>query len=159
MKTLKRRSQNQEKSVAKNMNARTVVASGAKWNAKGDVRNDKFLIECKTTSKDFYKVTTKVWEKISKEAVKDGLRIPLLIVDLKDSDRYVIFNPNDFDFTFSTLHFANTPTAKSYSLREWDNADELPLGFTLESVQNPCKNHVLLALTFNNFIHYFKNEL
>ena len=31
MKTLKRRSQNQEKSVAKNMNAKTVVASGAKW--------------------------------------------------------------------------------------------------------------------------------
>ena len=64
MKTVKKRSQIQEKSVAKDMGAKTVVASGAMWFSKGDVRNDKFLIECKTTEKDFYSITIKVWEKI-----------------------------------------------------------------------------------------------
>ena len=34
MKTVKRRSQKQEKSVAKDMGAKVVVASGAMWSAK-----------------------------------------------------------------------------------------------------------------------------
>ena len=76
MKTVKRRSQKQEKSVAKDFNARTVVASGAKWGAKGDVRNDKFLIECKTTEKDYYSLTANVWEKIEREAITDHMRTP-----------------------------------------------------------------------------------
>ena len=67
MKTVKRRSQKQEKSVAKDFNARMTVASGALWGMKGDVRNDKFLIECKTTEKGYYSVTNKVWEKIEDE--------------------------------------------------------------------------------------------
>ena len=64
MKTVKRRSQKQEKSVAKDFNANVTVASGAFWGMKADVRNDKFLIECKTTEKDYYSLTAKVWEKI-----------------------------------------------------------------------------------------------
>ena len=96
MKTVKRRSQKQEKSVAKMFNAKQVIASGSLWFADSDVRNDLFLIECKTTEKDFYSITTKVWEKIEEEALKDGMRRPLLIVDLRDKDRYVVFNPNQF---------------------------------------------------------------
>ena len=64
MKTVKRRSQLQEKSVAKDFNAKVTVASGALWGMKADVRNEKFLIECKTTEKDYYSLTAKVWEKI-----------------------------------------------------------------------------------------------
>lgn len=92
-KSVKKKSQKQESSVAKEMDARTVVASGALWGAKGDVRNDRFLIECKTTEKDFYTITAKVWEKIQNEATKDNLREPLLIIDLHDSEkeRYVCF--------------------------------------------------------------------
>ena len=93
----KKRSQKQEKSIAKAFNAKTVVASGAKWGAKGDVRNDKFLIECKTTQEDHYRVTSKVWEKIQEEATRDHIRIPLLIVDLQDKERYVVFRPTDFE--------------------------------------------------------------
>ena len=96
MKTVKRRSQKQEKSVAKDFNARPTVASGALWGMKGDVRNDKFLIECKTTEKDYYSITAKVWEKIEKEALKDHMRIPLMIIDLKDRERIIVFRPQDF---------------------------------------------------------------
>ena len=102
---VKRKSQKQEKDVANHFNAKTVIASGAFWSAKGDVRSDKFLIECKFTDRKSYVVTSKVWEKISKEAVKDHLRIPLLIVDIRGT-RIVIFNPHDFedDVTLPVYH-------------------------------------------------------
>lgn len=102
-------SQKQEKSVAKDLNARTVVASGALWGAKADVRNSQFLVECKTTEKYYYTITAKVWEKICKEANRDGMRDPLLVIDLHNNhkERYVCFPFNiiPFDLDGST----NTP--------------------------------------------------
>lgn len=105
---VKKRSQRQEKSTAKAFNAKTVVASGAKWGAKGDVRNDKFLIECKTTKKSFYTLTAKTWEKIEREAIRDHLRIPLMVIDLEDKDRVVVFRPQDFNVLITSV-IANTP--------------------------------------------------
>ena len=94
---VKKKSQLQEKSVAKDLEAKTVIASGALWGSKGDVRHDEFLVECKTTEKPFYSLTMKVWEKIEKEAVKDGLRIPLMCVDVNDGkDRYAVFLEKHF---------------------------------------------------------------
>lgn len=92
----KKKSQKQEKSVAKHFNAKTVIASGAIWSSKGDVRNNDFLIECKYTDRGSYSVTSKVWEKISLEAVNDHLRIPLLVIDIQDT-RLIVFNPCDFE--------------------------------------------------------------
>ena len=94
---VKKKSQLQEKSVAKDLDAKTVIASGALWGSKGDVRHDEFLVECKTTEKPFYSVTMKVWEKIEKEAIRDGLRIPLMCVDINDgADRFAVFREKDF---------------------------------------------------------------
>lgn len=94
---VKKKSQLQEKSVAKDLNAKTVVASGALWGSKGDVRHDEFLVECKTTEKPFYSLTMKVWEKIEKEAVRDGLRTPLMCVDINNGeDRYAVFLEKHF---------------------------------------------------------------
>ena len=94
---VKKKSQKQEKSVAKDLNAKTVIASGALWGSKGDVRHDQFLVECKTTDKPFYSLTMKVWEKIEKEAVKDGLRIPVMCVDLNGGkERYAVFVSKHF---------------------------------------------------------------
>lgn len=96
MKTVKRRSQKQEKSVAKDFNAKVTVASGALWGMKGDIRSDKFLIECKTTAKTYYSLTAKTWEKIEQEAIRDHMRIPLMVIDLEDRDRVVVFRMKDF---------------------------------------------------------------
>ena len=86
---VKKKSQLQEKRVAKDLDARTVVASGALWCSKGDVRHDDFLVECKTTENPYYSLTMKVWEKIEKEATRDGLRVPLMCVDVNGGkDRY-----------------------------------------------------------------------
>ena len=160
MKTVKKRSQIQEKSVAKDMGANTVVASGAMWSAKGDVRNDNFLIECKTTEKGFYSITTKVWEKISLEADKDGMRIPLLFVDLRDTDRYVVFNPNDFSVQVNTYEIVPHVHGgcKSYRFKGYTE-EELPLLFSLTPVKMNKKNHILMVMKYADFRKQFEEEL
>lgn len=91
------KSQAQERRVAKELQADTVIASGALWGSKGDVRSGRFLIECKTTSKDYYSLTVDTWNKISKEALKDGMRIPIMQIELSGGkERIVIINIHDF---------------------------------------------------------------
>ena len=84
--------------MAKDFNAKVTVASGALWGMKADVRSDNFLIECKTTEKDYYSLTSKVWEKIEQEAIRDHLRTPLMVIDLEDKDRVIVFRPQDFNY-------------------------------------------------------------
>ncbi len=83
---VKKKSQLQEKQVAKDLSAEVVIASGALWGSKGDVRSDKFLVECKTTDKSYYTLSVPTWQKIEKEAVKDGLRIPVMCIELKPAN-------------------------------------------------------------------------
>lgn len=92
----KRNSKNQESRVAKEVLGKVTPASGALWGSKGDVRNDLFLIECKTTKKDFYSLTFTVWDKIYVEAIKDGLRIPVMCIDLNNgSKRFAVLCTKD----------------------------------------------------------------
>lgn len=160
MKTVKRRSQKQEKSVAKDFSAKTVVASGALWGAKGDVRNDKFLIECKTTEKDYYTITNKVWEKIEEEALKDRMRTPLLIIDLQDRDRYVVFNPNQFVKQVNT--YETVPHVhggcKSYKFKGYTDED-LPILFSMIPLKSMKKNHILMVMKIAEFEDYFEDEI
>lgn len=159
MKTVKKRSQLQEKSVAKSFGARPTAASGALWGMKGDVRNDKFLIECKTTEKDYYTVTTKVWEKIQSEAIKDHDRTPLLVVDLCDTDRYVIFDPCYFERGFSENVIAGGSVCKSFKLKECKEHKYMPILFCLEAEKANKRRHTLMAWGVNEFTDYFKEEL
>ena len=78
-----KRSRRQEQKTAKETDGRTTPASGSRWHQKADVRSDKFLIECKTTAKDSYRLTAKTWEKIYKEALRDGIREPVMRIDLR----------------------------------------------------------------------------
>ena len=160
MSTVKRRSQKQEKSVAKDFNARPTVASGALWGMKGDVRNDKFLIECKTTEKDYYSITTKVWEKIEDEALKDRMRTPLLIIDLQDTDRYVVFNPNQFIRQVNTCQVAPHVHGgcKSYRFKGYTQED-LPILFSVIPLKSKKKNHILMVMKMTEFEDFFEKEL
>ena len=160
MSTVKRRSQKQEKSVAKDFNARPTVASGALWGMKGDVRNDKFLIECKTTEKDYYSITTKVWEKIEDEALKDRMRTPLLIIDLQDTDRYVVFNPNQFIRQVNTYEIAPHVHGgcKSYRFKGYTQED-LPILFSVIPLKSKKKNHILMVMKMTEFEDFFEKEL
>ena len=94
--TTKYHSTKQENKVAKEMNAKPVIGSGSLWGSKGDVRAEDYLIECKTTSKSFYSLRADTWNKIEREAVKDGLRIPVMCIDLENGAyRLAVFKYND----------------------------------------------------------------
>lgn len=160
MRTIKKRSQLQEKSVAKDFNAKVTVASGALWGMKADVRNDKFLIECKTTEKDYYSLSSKVWEKIEQEAIKDHLRIPLMVIDLEDRDRVVVFRPQDFDLPIDTRCF-QSEIPKSIRVRaDMFGYDEFG-DYSSMLITHICgkKNNVICLMLQKDFEEQFKEEL
>ena len=161
MKTVKRRSQKQEKSVAKKFNARLTAASGALWGMKGDVRSDKFLIECKTTEKDYYTLTAKVWEKIQEEAIQDHMRIPLMVIDLKDTDRYVVFRPKDFNKSMVSPLLSSVQVNKSVRITS-TMVGEMETGDYIHSQQfilSGKQNSVLCVMMYKDFEEEFKEEL
>lgn len=92
----KLKSKNQENKVAKELSGRVTPASGALWGSKGDVKSDKFLVECKTTEKEFYTLTFNVWDKIYREAIKEGLRIPVMCIDIMNGKKRfaVMYTPD-----------------------------------------------------------------
>lgn len=94
----KLRSKKQEKRVASELKGKTQPASGALWGAKADVRSDLFLVECKTTLKDYYQLSYNIWNKIYREAVKDGLRIPVMCIDLNGGkERVAVLRTDDLN--------------------------------------------------------------
>lgn len=160
MKTVKRRSQKQEKSVAKEFNAKVTVASGALWGSKGDVRNSRYLIECKTTEKDYYSLTAKVWEKIEQEAIRDHMRIPLMVIDLEDRDRVIVFRPQDFDSKIDTRclqrEIPKSVRVKANMLGYDEFGD-----YTSMVVTHICgkKDNVLCLMLQKDFEESYKEEL
>lgn len=90
------KSKKQESKVAKEMSGKVTPASGALWGCKADVRSEKFLVECKTTEKEFYSLTFNVWDKIYNEAIKEGLRVPVMCIDLNNGkERYAVLRTHD----------------------------------------------------------------
>lgn len=103
----KRKSTLQEKRVAKELGGRVTPASGALWGAKADVRNDQFLVECKTTSKDHYVLNYSTWEKIRHEALRDGFREPVMCIDLLDGKHRLAV----LDYTINTDYASRLPAS------------------------------------------------
>lgn len=165
MRTVKKRSQKQEKSVAKELDAKLVVASGALWSAKGDVRTYRCLVECKTTEKPYYSVTAKVWEKIEREACSDSMRTPLLIVDLEDKDRMVVFNPKYFIADLPSPYdcTSNGEDKKSYriSLSNLEEVGKCFDTYIYAQLFMICgtKKNLLCYMRFKDFIENYKEEI
>jgi hypothetical protein len=89
MQTNLKLSRTQEKGVAKRLGGQLTVSSGNKWFDKGDVKTDRYLVECKTTGKLSYAIKSSELRKIETEALLEG-RNPVLVFDL-DGRRYAIF--------------------------------------------------------------------
>ena len=154
---VKKKSQLQEKSVAKDLNARVVVASGALWGSKGDVRHDNLLVECKTTDKDFYSLTIATWEKIEKEAIKDGLRIPVMCVDIKGGkERYAVYLKRHFKHYKGCNDInrdINTSWTDKKSFRVQCPARILMIGFKKKPTgESPC----FVVAPWDDFIYMLK---
>lgn len=100
--TTKYLSDRQEKEVAEEINGKQVIASGALWSMKADVRNDRLLVECKITEKEYYRLTLATWKKIEEQAVRDSIRYPLMCIDVKvkgEFYRYAVFDPYEIGYT------------------------------------------------------------
>ena len=96
MKNVKKKSKKQEEKIAKDIGGRTTPASGALWAFKGDVRNDKYLIEAKFTDSNSYQLNYTTWDKIKREAINDGLRIPVMQIDIQGS-QYALLRVDDLE--------------------------------------------------------------
>ena len=161
MKTVKKRSQKQEKSVAKKFGGKVTAASGALWGMKGDVRTDKFLIECKTTEKKYYTLTAKVWEKIAEEALKDHMRTPLMLIDLEDSERYVVFSPKDFVKTTVSPLIKAVELQKSVKIYKGLVGDtpEYEYVYSQQFIIEGERKSILCVMLLKDFEEEFKEEL
>ena len=174
--TTKFKSNKQEKSVSKELNGRTVVGSGSRWFADSDVKTDKFLVECKTTAKNYFSVTTELWEKIEREATKDHMRIPLMVIDLNndsvhESERYVVFKYNTFGiFPYPyagklTLEGKNAPKSYRITSGYLDNLDDAfgdkVFGklFDIASTKKSASAHTLFYMRMDDFKEFYKKEL
>lgn len=170
--TTKYNSNKQEKRVAKELNAKLTIASGSLAFQKADVRNDIFLIECKTTSKDFYNLKEDVWLRIEKQAIKDGIRTPLMCIDLNEGkDSYAVIKYLDFigyDLDMKAQYLGNTePTlidTKSFKLT--GDFKREPFSIELVKGQYPCyrqdikfinSNTHLVILPWEDFINIAKD--
>ena len=152
---VKKKSQLQEKSVAKDLDAKTVIASGALWGSKGDVRHDEFLVECKTTEKSFYSLSMKVWEKIEKEAIKDGLRIPLMCIDVNGGkDRFAVFLEKDFKHYkyYYDLYEGSTHWCENKSFQVYEPDRMLMLSYKDRKGETP----VFIVAPWEDFLYMLK---
>lgn len=117
---VKKKSKAQENKVAKDLGGKTILASGALWFAKGDVRSKHFLVECKTTGKSFYSLSASTWEKIYLEATKDGLRIPVMCVTLEKTEKNLaVLRSGDLRGMLHqepTIHYQNEKVCSNYPI-------------------------------------------
>ena len=93
---IKKKSKKQEEKIAKDIGGRTTPGSGALWFSKADVRNDKYLIEAKFTDSNKYQLKHKTWFKIKREAINDGLRIPVMQIEIQGS-QYALLRVDDLE--------------------------------------------------------------
>jgi hypothetical protein len=77
------------------------VGSGRVWNKKGDVKNQKFLIEAKQTDNKSFSITETLWDKIYGEAL-DSFRLPMMGIKIKDTE-LVVLDKEDFKNLLQSL--------------------------------------------------------
>lgn len=88
--------QKKEKRDSISFESRRTPRSGGFWFSKGDSKNDRYLIENKTSAKNSFIIKDKVWKKIEREALLSH-RIPLLSLEFGDDKlELVIINKDDF---------------------------------------------------------------
>lgn len=122
---IKKRSRKQEEKVAKELNGRPTPASGALWGAKGDVKSEQFLVECKFTDSDYYALSKKVWRKIEKEALSDNFRTPLMCIEVLGESCAVI-RREDFEMYYGkavdteAFEYISSVTKSSFRIKNVD---------------------------------------
>ena len=155
-------SQKQEKRTAKQLNGKVTPGSGCIDNFKGDVRSDRFLCENKFTTTS-YVLKKNVWDKIAKEALRDGIREPIIQLDFyrgMEVYSYVILDYFTFEEYFDIIFYHKTAlftTNKSITLHledilQWDK--NFPFRWDIHFT-NTCK---LVMIELAAFLEVFEKE-
>lgn len=74
-----RNSRSQERRVAGDLGGRVTPGSGNQWHTKNDVVAAGWSIECKTTEKESYRITSDTLHKAERAALLDGRDMALVI--------------------------------------------------------------------------------
>lgn len=105
---VKKKAQKHEKQVAKYIQGRVTVNSGACLTDKGDVKkkcnsNFKFRIECKTTGEGSIRIE-KAW--LEKIKLQSRFEIPALNIKIQNEDWYII-RPEEFSLLLEFIEIIN----------------------------------------------------
>ena len=70
---------------------KNTINSGALSFDKGDLKTDEFCIECKVTDKLGFRISTKIVEKLWKQALESN-KLPKLIIGIvrNDNERFIL---------------------------------------------------------------------
>lgn len=98
-------SNKQEKQVAKAIGGRQVANSGATAFNKGDVTTSKFLIECKTCTKEqkSFAVKKEWLQKNQEEAFAMGKQYSALAIDFGGAEQYYVISQKLFNKLLNAL--------------------------------------------------------
>ena len=89
-------SSKQEKNIAKQLNGKTTVNSGATF-SQNDTIHEYAEIECKTTSKDSFTVKYSDWEKLRKKCT--AIKIPAMAFELQQQKKnFILISLEDFKY-------------------------------------------------------------
>ena len=93
-KEIRRRSQQQEKRMAKKVGGTTNAGSGSGWRRQNDVREDDVLWEMKRTDKQSISIALKDWEKLRTNALTED-RMPAMHLEI-GRRRLVVLSEDDY---------------------------------------------------------------
>jgi hypothetical protein len=95
----KKKSDKQEKALAKKVGGKTQAGSGNQWHSKGDVEDEEYLHECKYTKHKSFKVSVDLWEEIDEKAFAMGGKTPALEILLGEGQenlKLVVLSEDDY---------------------------------------------------------------
>lgn len=92
-------SKKQETKVAKTLGLKMQPNSGATPFAKGDLKDENLLVECKTlTRKQKSRTLEKEWlTKLQEEQLAMGKQLSALVFDFGDGENFVVLSEQDFN--------------------------------------------------------------
>lgn len=102
-------SKKQEKKVASTLGMKLQPNSGATAFAKGDLKDEYILVECKTlTRKQKSRTIEKEWlTKLQEEQLSMGKSLSALVFDFGDGDNFVTLSERDFQNIYSAWRELN----------------------------------------------------
>ena len=90
----KKKSQKQENKISKLLDMKKTISSGSLWFSKGDLKDDDFILEAKTTDNEKYTINRKLINKISEESFS-RFKKPLIFITVQKKD-YMLLKKDDF---------------------------------------------------------------